>query len=178
MSLQPEMSSLPPEMGSRIPFALARTADSHLTATGQKEERIASSDESSSTNQTMFQGFEWYCPPNNRHWQRLGEVVPSLASLGVTSMWIPPATKSAWRDSNGYDCYDLYDLGEFNQKGETRTKWGHKKDLVDFTKIANSHGIAIIFDAVLNHKAGADYAEVVKAVKVDPDGNQSVKYGS
>ncbi len=85
-------------------------------------------------------------------------------------MWIPPASKTAWKDSNGYAPYDLYDLGEFNQKGATCTKWGKKEDLVAFVEIANSCDIAIIFDAVLNHKAGADYTEPVRAVKVDPNG--------
>jgi len=131
-----------------------------------------SSDDSCSINQTIFQGFEWYCPPDNKHWQRLAEAVPSLASLGVTTLWIPPATKSIWRDENGYAPYDLYDLGEFDQKFTTCTKWGSKEDLVKFVETANSYGIAVIFDAVLNHKAGADYKEVVKAVKVDPYGNE------
>lgn len=126
----------------------------------------------------MFQGFEWYCPSDNKHWQRLAEAVPSLAALGITSMWIPPAAKTAWRDSNGYAPYDLYDLGEFNQKGATCTKWGTKEDLVGFVETANSHGVAVIFDAVLNHKAGADYAEAVLAAKVDSDGNNLVKHGS
>jgi alpha-amylase len=93
-------------------------------------------------------------------------------------MWIPPATKSAWRDNNGYAPYDLYDLGEFDQKGATCTKWGTKKDLADLVKTANSHGIAIIFDAVLNHKAGADYAEAALATKVDPEGNNLVTFFS
>lgn len=132
---------------------------------------MASHDESCPTNQTMFQGFEWYCPTDNKHWRRLKKVVQSLATLGVTSMWIPPATKDAWRDSNGYAPYDLYDLGEFTQKGARCTKWGTKEELVEFVEMASSHGIKIIFDAVLNHKAGADHAEPVLAVKVDPKGN-------
>ena len=147
-------------------------------ATGGLDENFAPPGQTCATNKTMLQGFEWYCPADNKHWQRLLKAVPSLAALGITSLWIPPATKSAWRDSNGYDAYDLYDLGEFNQKGATSTKWGSKEQLVEFVKSANSHGIAIIFDAVLNHKAGADHPETALATKVDQEGNHIVGRGS
>jgi alpha-amylase len=126
----------------------------------------------------MFQSFEWYIPADHQHWARLAGMVPGLAELGVTSMWIPPATKGSWFTSNGYDIYDLYDLGEFQQRGARHTKWGTKEDLVQLMNTANSHGIGILFDAVLNHKTGADYTETVVAVKVDPKGSaplESVK---
>jgi alpha-amylase len=64
----------------------------------------------------------------------------------------------------------LYDLGEFQQKGARSTKWGSKEELALLVKTANNHGIGILFDAVLNHKTGADHTETVVAVKVDPEG--------
>jgi alpha-amylase len=131
---------------------------------------IMPDDETCPTNQCMFQGFEWYCPVDYRHWRRLASVVPGLASLGITSMWIPPATKAARQRSNGYDVYDLYDLGEYQQKGGKHTKWGSKEELAYLISCANKHGIGILFDAVLNHKAAADYTETALAVKVDPKG--------
>jgi alpha-amylase len=121
-------------------------------------------------NLTMFQGFEWYIPPDHQHWHRLAGAIPSLAAMGITSMWIPPATKAASSASNGYDIYDLYDLGEFQQKGARHTKWGTKEELVKLVHTASSHGIGILFDAVLNHKTGADHTDTVVAVKVDPEG--------
>lgn len=69
---------------------------------------------------------------------------------------------------NGYDIYDLYDLGEFDQKGTRATKWGPKEELLEFTWAAQDLGIGIYWDAVLNHKAGADYTERFLAVQVDP----------
>jgi alpha-amylase len=143
-------------------------------STSRREESMTSCGETCPTNQTMLQGFEWYCPSDSKHWQRLAAAVPSLSALGITSIWIPPATKSHGIDSNGYSLYDLYDLGEFDQKGETCTKWGDKEGLVELVETANSHGIAIIFDVVLNHKAGADYTESVTAVKVDSNGNDNL----
>ena len=119
-------------------------------------------------NQTMFQGFEWYVPADGRHWRRLAAAVPALAALGVTSMWIPPACKASRPDGNGYDIYDLYDLGEFDQKGARATKWGTKAELTALTHEACAAGIGVLFDAVLNHKAAADYPERAVATRVDP----------
>lgn len=83
-------------------------------------------------------------------------------------MWIPPGCKAGWHGSNGYDTYDLYDLGEFEQKDSRGTKWGTKAELVEMVHTANAHGVGILWDAVLNHKAAADYTERCLAVKVDP----------
>lgn len=69
---------------------------------------------------------------------------------------------------NGYDIYDLYDLGEFDQKGATSTKWGSREELDELVKDAHEIGLGVYWDAVLNHKAGADYPEKCQAVKVDP----------
>lgn len=66
--------------------------------------------------------------------------------------------------------YDLYDLGEFDQKGGKATKWGTKDDLLELSKIAKEKGIGLYWDAVLNHKAAADKKEKVKVVEVDQNG--------
>ncbi|ROV92975.1 hypothetical protein VMCG_08977 [Cytospora schulzeri] len=125
-------------------------------------------------NPTVFQGFEWYVPADHKHWQRLEGALPCLASLGITSLWIPPACKASWYTGNGYDTYDLYDLGEFDQKGARYTKWGTKEELVAMTERAEQCGIKILFDAVLNHKAAADHSEEVVAVQVDPKNRDEV----
>jgi alpha-amylase len=70
----------------------------------------------------------------------------------------------------GYDVYDLYDLGEFDQKGSISTRWGPKEDLQALIAAARDVGIGIYWDAVLNHKAGADFTEKFSTVKVDPNG--------
>lgn len=118
----------------------------------------------------MFQGFEWYVPPDQKHWVRLGGLLPTLETLGITSIWIPPACKAGWYTGNGYDIYDLYDLGEFEQKGSRATKWGTKEELVAFAHEAQQRGIKILFDAVLNHRAAADHTEIVQATQIDPKG--------
>ncbi len=67
----------------------------------------------------------------------------------------------------GYGIYDLYDLGEFNQKGAIRTKYGTKEELLDLIRTAQEKGFCVYADVVLNHKAGADYAETFSIVEVD-----------
>lgn len=118
----------------------------------------------------MFQGFEWYVPADHRHWKRLQRILPQLKAIGIDKIWIPPGCKASWQDTNGYDIYDLYDLGEFDWKGLRATKWGPKEELVDMVNAANNCGIGVLWDAVLNHKAGADHTESCHAVKVDPKG--------
>ena len=116
----------------------------------------------------LLQGFEWNVPADQRHWQRLLGALESYKQVGITALWIPPACKaSAGSQGNGYDIYDLYDLGEFDQKGSVATKFGPKEDLIKLKDKANELGIGIYFDAVLNHKAGADRKERCRVVEVD-----------
>lgn len=68
--------------------------------------------------------------------------------------------------------YDLYDLGEFDQKGGVGTKWGTKEQLLSLTKKAKELDIGIYLDAVLNHKAGADHKEKCRVMEVAQDNEQ------
>lgn len=127
-----------------------------------------------SVNRLLVQAFEWHSAsgPSNglRHWTRLAHTIPNLAALGVTALWVPPGCKANQPQGNGYDCYDLWDLGEFDQKGSRATKWGSRQELNELLDRANRHGVEIIWDTVLNHKTAGDATEVTWAVEVDPDG--------
>jgi alpha-amylase len=95
-------------------------------------------------------------------------------------MWIPPACKGQNDQDMGYGIYgtslsamlkvDLWDLGEFNQKGTIRTKWGTSDELTSLSKVATDQGMDLYFDAVLNHKAAADEQFKCQAIQVDWDG--------
>lgn len=61
-----------------------------------------------------------------------------------------------------------YDLGEFNQKGAIRTKYGTKQELADAVAACHNLEIKVIADIVTNHKAGADDTEVFQVVEVNP----------
>ena len=67
----------------------------------------------------------------------------------------------------GYGTYDLFDLGEFDQKNTVRTKYGTKQELQDAIKALHEHHVGVYLDAVMNHKAGADYTEKFMAKEVD-----------
>ncbi|OMP82895.1 Glucan 1,4-alpha-maltohexaosidase [Diplodia seriata] len=118
-------------------------------------------------NGTLFQAFEWNVPADGKHWKRLIAALPSLKHIGISNIWIPPACKASSPQGNGYDAYDLYDLGEFDQKGSTRTKWGSFDELKELSAKASEVGIGLYFDAVLNHKAAADRKEKCQAIEVD-----------
>ncbi|MBT2662100.1 alpha-amylase [Bacillus sp. ISL-45] len=120
-------------------------------------------------NGTLMQYFEWYLPNDGAHWNRLQNDAANLASNGITAVWIPPAYKGTSQNDVGYGAYDLYDLGEFNQKGTVRTKYGTKAQLKSAISALHSQNINVYGDVVMNHKGGADYTQAVTAVEVDPN---------
>lgn len=120
-------------------------------------------------NNTIMQFFEWHLKPDGSHWKHLKELAPELKERGITSVWIPPVTKATTKEDNGYAPYDLFDLGEFNQKGIIRTKYGTKQELIEAVSACHNFGINVYVDVVMNHKAGADETELFKVIEVDPD---------
>jgi alpha-amylase len=121
-------------------------------------------------NGIMIQFFHWYSRSNGSLWDYLKDEAPKLADLGVTAVWLPPAFKgSLGVESRGYDLYDLYDLGEFDQKGTVETRYGSKDEYLNCIKVLQEHGINAIADIVLNHKGGGDETEKIWVKKVDPE---------
>ncbi|KAL5485987.1 hypothetical protein ACEPAI_7031 [Sanghuangporus weigelae] len=120
-------------------------------------------------NPLMIQFYTWESRGSERTswWKYFEQEVPRLKDLGVTHVWLPPMAKSATRKYCGYDVYDLWDLGEFDQKNSVATRWGTKGELTRACAVAKSHGVGIIVDAVLNHKVGADRKETFQAIPVD-----------
>ena len=60
------------------------------------------------------------------------------------------------KDGVGYAPYDLYDLGEFDQKGSVRTKYGTRQEYIDAINAIHASQMQVMMDIVLNHKAGGD----------------------
>jgi alpha-amylase len=115
----------------------------------------------------MMQYFHWYITTNTL-WKEVKEQAPWLAKIGITSVWLPPAYKATGGGySVGYDVYDLYDLGEFDQKGTIPTRYGTKAEYQAAVKALQDNGIQVIVDIVLNHMGGAEETEKFMAVKVD-----------
>ena len=115
-------------------------------------------------NGTMMQYFEWYLPSDGSLWNQLSEKAPALAEAGITAVWLPPAYKDAYGTNGvGYAVYDLYDLGEFDQKGSVATKYGTKAEYLAAIHTCQEYGIDVYADIVLNHKIGADGTEIINA---------------
>jgi alpha-amylase len=120
-------------------------------------------------NGAMMQYFHWYTPADGSLWDRLAREAPALAAAGFTSVWLPPAYKGAAGGyDTGYGVYDLFDLGEFDQKGSTRTKYGTRDGYLAAIQAAQAAGIRVYADIVLNHKMGGDGQESVRATPIDP----------
>ena len=121
------------------------------------------------SNKVIMQFFEWYLPVDARHWNRLTKEAAYLAHLGITDVWMPPAYKGqAGLEDVGYGVYDLYDLGEFYQRGTIPTKYGTVDEYLHAIETLHSFGIRAIGDIVLNHRMGEDYQEYVYTTRKDP----------
>ncbi len=121
-------------------------------------------------NPTMIQYFHWYSEGDCKLYEEVKTNVQYLKDLGISAVWLPPAYKAHGGGySVGYDPYDLYDLGEFDQKGTICTKYGTKDQYLSTCEILRENQISIIADIVLNHKAGGDELEKFHAIKVNPE---------
>lgn len=118
-------------------------------------------------NGLMFQAFEWYLSDEGGYYKDMMLKLDDLKEIGVSAIWLPPVYKATGTNDPGYGAYDLFDLGEFNQKGSVRTKYGTKEELKTLISEIHKRGMEVYADVVLNHKAAADYSEKFLAVMVD-----------
>lgn len=118
-------------------------------------------------NDVMMQAFEWYLPNDGNYYNNLKQKVSDLKEKGFNSIWLPPMFKATNTDDVGYGVYDIYDLGEFDQKGDVRTKYGTLEELRELIDEIHKHDMQVYADVVLNHKAGADFTETFRAIQVD-----------
>jgi alpha-amylase len=81
----------------------------------------------------MMQAFYWDAPIKERKegewWNYLSEKTPELAAAGINAVWLPLICKGAEAHSPGYDPYDYFDLGDFDQRGAKKTLYGNRKEL-------------------------------------------------
>ncbi|WP_228429873.1 alpha-amylase [Chryseobacterium binzhouense] len=127
-------------------------------------------------NGVIFQFFHWY--HEGDLWNEFAEKASYLNELGITAVWLPPATKCfLGTEGRGYDVYDHYDLGEFFQKGTVRTRYGTKQEYLNAIQKAHECNIQVYADVVLNHKMGGDKTESVTVHEVDAE-NRTQKIGN
>jgi alpha-amylase len=131
-----------------------------------------------SFNGTLMQFFHSYIPSDGSLWEQLSETAADLAKAGFSALWLPPACKaSTGATAIGYDLYDLFDLGEFDQKSTVRTKYGTRDQFLSAIDAAHRAGLQVYADAVLSHKVGGDTTEEVDAIPVAAD-NRNYEVGS
>lgn len=115
-------------------------------------------------------------PEEANLWQLLVDRAEEISESGFDLLWFPPANKGAGgADDVGYGTYDLWDLGEFEQKGSKRTKYGTKEELLKAIKELHKYDLKLLYDAVLDHRMGADEKEKVK-LKDDSDAEVWTKF--
>jgi alpha-amylase len=128
-------------------------------------------------NITLIQYFHWHILPEENLWKFATSEAGRLASLGITHAWLPPAFKSAdGANEPGYAVYDLFDLGEFDQKGSVRTRYGTRDEYIECIKALHENGVQVLADIVFNHKQGGDEKEMVPVQQVDTQ-NRNLKIG-
>ncbi|WP_213716421.1 alpha-amylase [Cedecea lapagei] len=127
------------------------------------------------TNPTLLQFFHWYTSGDGTLWSEVADRAASLSDIGINMVWLPPAYKgSAGGYSVGYDSYDLFDLGEFDQKGSVATKYGDKAQLLAAIKALRDNGVSVLLDVVVNHKMGADEKEHIRVNRVNVDNRNEI----
>ena len=121
-------------------------------------------------NGVMMQYFHWYVPADGTLWQEAAARARALAEAGITGVWLPPAYKGVGGGYDvGYGVYDMYDLGEFDQKGSVKTKYGTREEYSRAVEALQAAGLQVYADTVLNHRMGGDSPEIVRATPFPQD---------
>jgi len=113
-------------------------------------------------NDVMMQAFYWNVPVNetskNGFWyDTIKAKIPAMKTAGIRALWMPPPSKGNWGISDmGYGIFDHYDLGNYNQKGSTETRFGSRAELQSLINTAHSttNGapyMDLYADIILNH---------------------------
>ena len=120
----------------------------------------------------MMQAFEWDTPADGGYYKFLKENAKKIKDAGIDALWLPPMCKGGGDQDVGYGIYDLWDLGEFDQKGTVRTKYGTKEELLEAIDELHKNEIKVYADVVLNHKGNADFEEEFMARMVDQNNRE------
>ncbi|MBI5727926.1 MAG: T9SS type A sorting domain-containing protein, partial [Ignavibacteriales bacterium] len=110
-----------------------------------------------SRSDVYLQGFYWNSLPGGVWYDSLAKLAPRLASAGFGGIWFPsPAKGAAGALSMGYDPYDHFDFGDYNQKGSVETRFGSRAELEAAIRAFHNVGMQVYADAVMNHMIGGE----------------------
>jgi alpha-amylase len=107
-------------------------------------------------NKVLIQGYFWEVPDQGFWWDVISDQANFLQDSGFDAIWLPPMVKT--KEGNvarcGYEPYDYYDLGEFDQKGTIRTRYGTRSQIESMIDELHNNNISVIGDIVINHNNG------------------------
>lgn len=105
----------------------------------------------------MMQAFYWDVPAGGTWWNVVSGKVQDWSNAGIDAIWLPPVSKAQNGPfSMGYDPFDYYDFGEYNQMGSVETRFGSKTELINLISKAHTNQLSVIADIVINHNSGGD----------------------
>ncbi|OUS03163.1 alpha-amylase [Flavobacteriales bacterium 33_180_T64] len=103
----------------------------------------------------MMQAFYWDVPAGGTWWNTLDSKVADWSNAGIDAIWLPPVSKAQNGPfSMGYDPFDYFDFGEYNQMGSVETRFGSRTELTNMITTAHQNGLSVIADIVINHNSG------------------------
>ncbi len=103
----------------------------------------------------MMQAFYWNVPSGGNWWNTVKGKVQDWSDAGIDAIWLPPATKAQNGPfSMGYDPFDYFDFGKYDQMGSIETRFGSEKELKSLISEAHKANLSVIADIVLNHNSG------------------------
>lgn len=115
----------------------------------------------------MMKAFYWDCPREEGQeftwWNHVVRKLDELKKAGITDVWLPPASKGSnpfGQMSMGYDVYDYYDLGIYDQKGSVKTWFGSESELKSLINAAHGLNLKVYADLALNYNGGANEEEL------------------
>ncbi|RZS93085.1 alpha-amylase [Aquimarina brevivitae] len=105
----------------------------------------------------MMQAFYWDVPAGGTWWNTIKAKTSSWSAAGIDAIWLPPVSKAQnGKFSMGYDPFDYFDFGNYDQMGSVETRFGSKSELQSLITSAHNQGLSVIADIVLNHNSGGD----------------------
>ncbi|MGI8581847.1 MAG: alpha-amylase domain-containing protein [Chitinophagaceae bacterium] len=107
--------------------------------------------------EVFMQAFYWDVEPRGGWWDLLDTKLDAWKTAGITAIWLPVISKGqSGAFSMGYDPYDYFDSGQYNQMGTVETRFGSASELTSLITNAKAKGFKLIADIVINHNSGGD----------------------
>ncbi|GAA3584835.1 alpha-amylase domain-containing protein [Snuella lapsa] len=108
-------------------------------------------------NGVLMQAFYWDVTEGGIWWDNVKSKLDGWAENGIDAIWIPPISKGqSGGFSMGYDPFDYFDFGDYEQQGSKETRFGNRAELEGMISKAHENSIAVIADMVINHNSGGD----------------------